>query len=505
MSRTTRRTFLATSAGALGSLLGSRDGLAQPGSIRVRRSVFSPSAPVADYREGVRVMKTRSATDPTSWVYQANMHGTYSPAPTGAVWNQCQHGSFFFLSWHRMYLYWFERIVRKACGNPAFALPYWNYTSTTASARQLPLAFRQAQFNGAPNALYNASRAPGMNSTTSPAQLPYSATLYSTAFAYTNFASAAGTGASFGGQALAAPAHFTGPHGQLEAQPHDVLHGLIGGSGDMGDPNRAARDPIFWLHHANIDRLWKRWLQQGGGRSDPTGNPAWMTTPFKFFDENGAAVTMKGEDILNTVGGLQYRYDDDPVVLGPVAAVAGAAPPAREKEKPVQSVATAEKTGVALGTRPVSVAIALKEPAKKAVERLAAAAPAAAVAHPIVLRLEDVTFDKQPGIYYEVYVNVPADQDDPDFHNGHYVGNLGFFAKFDGGHDEHGADGAKATAAFDISGLVRELAAQKKWDPDRVTVTFVPRGLEDENGHPLEVKTEAKIKVGKVTLNSPTE
>ena len=38
----------------------------------------------------------------------------------------------------------------------------------------------------------------------------------------------------------------------------------------MGDPLTAAQDPIFWLHHANIDRLWNHWLQQGGGRADPT-------------------------------------------------------------------------------------------------------------------------------------------------------------------------------------------------------------------------------------------
>ena len=43
----------------------------------------------------------------------------------------CQHQGWFFLPWHRMYLYFFERIVRAAvveAGGPAdFALPYWNY------------------------------------------------------------------------------------------------------------------------------------------------------------------------------------------------------------------------------------------------------------------------------------------------------------------------------------------------------------------------------------------
>ena len=37
---------------------------------------------------------------------------------------------------------------------------------------------------------------------------------------------------------------------------------LIGGL--MGDPHTATRDPVFWLHHANIDRIWWLWTQGGG-------------------------------------------------------------------------------------------------------------------------------------------------------------------------------------------------------------------------------------------------
>jgi Protein of unknown function (DUF_B2219)/Polyphenol oxidase middle domain len=227
-----------------------------------------------------------------------------------------------------------------------------------------------------------------------------------------------------------------------------------------------------------------------------------MNTAFKFFDEDGDPVEMKGSEVLNTVTQLQYRYDDEPVVLAPLAVAATAAPAA--KEKPVQTVATAEKTGVTLGDRPVHIPVALKAPAKAAVKRLTAAAPALSPDHALVLRLEDVTFDKQPGIYYEVYLNLPDDGEDPEFHNGHYVGNLGFFGKVPrDDKDEHGA--AKATHEFDISGVVRNLTGAKKWDPDRLTVTLVPRGLEDATGHPREVKTDAKIRVGKVTLNSPKD
>jgi tyrosinase-like protein len=40
----------------------------------------------------------------------------------------------------------------------------------------------------------------------------------------------------------------------------------MGIEGDLGSPATAARDPIFWLHHANIDRLWVRWTDPARGR-----------------------------------------------------------------------------------------------------------------------------------------------------------------------------------------------------------------------------------------------
>src|SRR5437867_4450868 len=70
---------------------------AQP---KLRRNIYSlynsnPNHPtIQAYRQGVAQMKTRSATDPTSWLYQANIHGTFAPTPwpAGAPWATCNHG-----------------------------------------------------------------------------------------------------------------------------------------------------------------------------------------------------------------------------------------------------------------------------------------------------------------------------------------------------------------------------------------------------------------------------
>nr|BAE48754.1 polyphenoloxidase [Agaricus blazei] len=40
---------------------------------------------------------------------------------------------------------------------------------------------------------------------------------------------------------------------------HDNIHVLVGGRGHMSDPSVAAFDPIFFLHHANVDRMIALW------------------------------------------------------------------------------------------------------------------------------------------------------------------------------------------------------------------------------------------------------
>ena len=42
---------------------------------------------------------------------------------------------------------------------------------------------------------------------------------------------------------------------------HNGLHGYIGGH--MGDPAISSFDPVFYLHHCNIDRLWAMWQLDG--------------------------------------------------------------------------------------------------------------------------------------------------------------------------------------------------------------------------------------------------
>jgi len=458
-----------------------------PGVPFVRRSVWSLEATDAwdavtsGYADAVAAMQARPVTDPTSWAFQAAIHGSYSPPPPGAAWNQCQHASWFFFPWHRMYVYYFEQIVRQAvvaAGGPAdWALPYWNYTAP-GPANTLPPAFRQQtrQVNGQPqpNPLYTTHRAPGVNQG---AGLPARQTSYAYAFGFTNF-----TGLptpSFGG-GQAPPTHFSHFTGALENQPHNVVHDLLGGAtvgqcqgGWMSDPTCAAQDPIFWLHHTNIDRLWTNWLAQHGGRANPT-TQRWLTQKFTFYGADGKPVTMTAADVLDTVTQLDYKYDDQPPRVAQQlrvrAAMTSTSPP--PPAGPPRLVAATDQA-VSLSGNRTSVPLPLPAAARGAVESLAAAQTPAS--H-LVLNVEGIQAPDHPGGVYEVHLNLPSDAD-PATDDSFFVGTISFFGT--GHHDpgEQPETGPGVSHSFDISGLVDTLRSEGRWDPSTATVTFVAVGL----------------------------
>src|SRR5215210_909105 len=174
--------------------------------MNIRRNIYSlsPDGPeTAALREGVGAMQSRPPTDPTSWIYQANIHGSFD-APSNEtarrLWNQCQHQSFFFLSWHRMYLFYFERILREASGEEDLALPYWDYANS--AHRALPIAFREPADES--NPLFVQERDRDINRG---GLLPEPFVQHRRAFGLVNF-TAPTSRLSFGGPTVPSPQHF---------------------------------------------------------------------------------------------------------------------------------------------------------------------------------------------------------------------------------------------------------------------------------------------------------
>ena len=321
----------------------------------VRRNVWDLgeawAAPILWYARGVKAMQQRPLTEPTSWRFYAAIHGidrtlwrelgylSSSESPPSAqvrakFWSQCQHGSWYFLPWHRGYLLAFEAVVRDAIvglGGPAdWALPYWNYFKSGQAA--LPAAFASRTWPDADgdNPLWVAARNgpeddPGnvyvdLNDVNLDA-------LNEPEFSGT----ASGGSRGFGGVDTGFM-HGGPQHGQLEAQPHDQVHGDVGGPpqdpGLMSDPDTAGLDPIFWLHHANIDRLWEVW-RRADGHLDPD-SPKWLGGPaaggeraFAMPMPGGATKTYTPQDV-DDLATLDYGYDDYTAdgVTAPAPAVA---------------------------------------------------------------------------------------------------------------------------------------------------------------------------------------
>jgi tyrosinase len=431
----------------------------------VRKNIWTlPSGDrtVEEYAQAVAIMQGRPASDPTSWTYQAAMHGTHAQS-VRPLWNGCQHGTWFFVAWHRMFIYYFEQIVRAAVvqagGSADWSLPFWDYGAGGQQAT-LPTAFRGQTVNGHPNSLFESARAPGINSGLA---LPPAVASATQALRAGRF-----TGTSQFGGGRTAVAQFSNSTGELEAQPHNVVHDAVGGNGGlMADPDAAAADPIFWVHHANIDRLWFIW--SGPRHPNPT-DPRWTAQTFTFFDAHGQRVSKTPADVVDIVGQLGYTYEVAPPAKPaptPEDAVTATEPPEGEPE-----LVGASATGVRLVGAPASVTLQIDPQAH------AAALAAAGVPAPqrVLLSVEDIEAERNPGTVYGIYVNLPADAS-ADVAEAHHAGNVSFFG-VERARNPRGDEPAHSLrVVHDITELTQSLAAQGEWDGRHVDVTFRPLGL----------------------------
>ena len=257
------------------------------------------------YARAVGVMHSRPPKDPTSWAAQAALH------------RACPRGTWFFLPWLRMQLWYFERIVRaivvEGGGPPDWALPFWSYGDGPESA-VLPRAFALRELpDGAPNPLFrpDGERAACLNAGR---PMPEAVTSAARALAARTFSPGLG-----GDPGVPGDAAVPRPPGLLEAQPHDSVIAVLG-------PN-AVLDPVLPLHLANIDRLWEVWLARGEGRANPAQFD-WTDRAFCFPDSDGRPRSvMCGQ--VGDLANLDYAYSGvpSPVRLSATWPKCSAAPP----------------------------------------------------------------------------------------------------------------------------------------------------------------------------------
>jgi tyrosinase len=420
-----------------------------------RRSIASlalNSPTLNSYRKAVAVMKALAAADPRNWTKQAQIH-----------LNHCPHGNWYFLPWHRAYLHAFEKLCQQLSGDANFALPYWDWTANP----QLPAAFATPTYNGQPNPLFDNTRSSQTVTVPSSVAGP---SVMSPIYAETNFQAFGSTMPT--GQNSTAPTwqRANGSYGSLEGGPHNAVHGII--SGNMGT-YMSPLDPIFWLHHCNIDRIWNRWNNLGRVN---TTNSLWRNFAFNgnFVLPSAAGTMPYNPNVTSVLSILElgYRYD------APLMAMLSAFPllaKVIDLEKPVQT-AQASITGPAKINTALSTKVALSPPQLQALntsirpmaELLANTTKEARAPGRVIAKIYDIEPPTQGNASVRVFVNCPYLSADTPTEDRHYAGSFSFFGT---GHDGHPG---KLSYLIDITNTVAKLQHAGEGVSNEIDIQLMP-------------------------------
>jgi tyrosinase len=459
--------FAAT--GGCASLIGEA---AAQAALPVRRSVtdLPLNDPILEaLREGVRRMKAAPATDPLRWAALSAIHGV------GDVINRCAHGNWYFLPWHRAYLLMYERLIRNLTGFQQFALPYWDWTSN----RQLPEAFAQATSGGRPNPLHEPSRTMQPLTEEVVGQRVMSEILGAAAFEQLGSVRPQG-------QNSTDPIWIgrrTGPAATLERTPHNIVHTRVGGLlRTAGSP----LDPIFLMHHCNVDRIWAAW--RAAGHEDST-EPLWLDMAFQnhFFNVDGSPFSPRVRDLLDPARlGYSYGTGTPTMSASPsVSALAGLVTqvlsggqgpgirvfriaPSESVAAPAPFEATVALDRTLLGQvvrrPPVPTGMAVDLELR---QELAARGTRALV----ILRNVDVGDGEE--LYYRVFVDCGYLSADTPITDSHYVSTFGFFAHGrHAGHGGHGGD--RASILLDFTDALQRVHGNAPVVPGSIRVQVLP-------------------------------
>lgn len=361
------------------------------GPLRVRRSIYDAmNDPVwlKNYQDAIAALRKLPYDDPRSWCRQANVH-CYNCSGGGSTVEV--HLNYQFLPWHRAYLYFYEKILGELIHDPSFALPYWDWNAANApdckAHFQLPPPYaksssslfdknreRRATNEQMRPRLVGAGRVNGII-IDNPTQLDF----------------AGGPVNNSEDSAL-----WPGPHG--------VVHNYVGlqlpdpKNVDMGSLASAARDPIFFAHHANIDRIWDGWWNYNG-RPDYTTD--FLDQTFTFYDEKKQWVEIRARDVFDPAL-LHFRYE----------------PPSKCTVALPQNASAGD---VQLKLEPKTVPAEIRGAAAPGPEMKGVPAAVSFEGKRVVLHIDDVRVSEQKDAAVAVFLNLPNANASTDFEDPHFV------------------------------------------------------------------------------------
>jgi hypothetical protein len=486
-------------------------------------------AKVAALKRAVTRMKDRNSRPLTSadfrqsWVYWANTHGYFGTGPrasgtaaafkatanqrcsgltgtmfqrcvsyyahvtdyslpndggiTAKVWGMCQHGNLQFFPWHRIYLKYMERTLRKFSGDPKFALPYWDYSDNKGpdGGVALPVMVRGSASS---NSLVDTFRTPGLNTNVTDID-PFDADA-TQAFDFDIFTPFSQT---------------------IEQQPHGTMHCGTGTgcqAPDIGIVPVAGLDPVFYMHHANIDRLWQCWMvrKANGATIDLAwakanlGMPqSWFDQVWNFVDENGQPVSMKVSALFEP-GGIDYKYDQ---VTNCVPAQEGVPQPESVSTAPAER-ATVRTSNVSLRGQARSIPLApstLEGPEPRLPE------PVQVEPGRTVLILQDVRVEGgNPGLTYRIHLSRNSDPS-----RRVYVATINWFGILNGHHTSDSPDGPRGHSLlfYDVTDELAQLGNPSDSD---VAVTFEPTRSGEDRESPQPSASAGTVTVGSIRIQT---
>ncbi|RHW18177.1 hypothetical protein D1610_06750 [Sphingomonas gilva] len=230
----------------------------------------------------------KSRAGAMAWDKNAEIHSRRCGVPSGEI-----HRTLHFLPWHRAFLWATERNLQHAIGDETVSLAYWHWPvlgAVPASFRATPLAHDRTRLD-----------------------------LFAHEYAFQSAMDSAEhyvgkieeregwpvvTQLGFGGYDV-----VPGPLSVLEGTPHGSVHNALGK--DMGNIKWSPRDPLFFGHHANLDRMWETWRgasHSARRRTEPWQDRLFAETVFEFFDlATGKTRNLRVAEVSETAA-LGYRY-----------------------------------------------------------------------------------------------------------------------------------------------------------------------------------------------------
>ncbi|KAL7088903.1 hypothetical protein ACP275_13G156600 [Erythranthe tilingii] len=448
-----------------------------PTTMRVRPAAhLADKAYVAKFNRAMELMRALPDDDPRSFKQQAAVHcaycdGAYDQAGFPNLELQV-HNSWLFFPFHRYYLFFFERILGKLIDDPTFAMPYWNYDSPAGMT--IP-----AMYTNPSSALYDKLRNQGhqppalidlnfsgSGTITAEQQIKRNLTVM-----YRQMVSNSKTSRLFFGSAYRRGEDPNPGSGSVENIPHGPVHVWTGdptqpNGENMGNFYSAGRDPIFYAHHSNIDRMWSLWKGLGGRRQDIT-DPDFLDASFLFYDENGQMVRVKTRDCLdNTKLGYTYQEVEIPwlksrptpkvsSVLKKLKKLGKAKAAAAETHRPPKEVLPAKLDKV--------LKIMVKRPKKKRSKKEKDELEE-------ILIIQGIELERDVYAKFDVYINDEDDETSTE-ENTEFAGS---FVNVPHKH-KHGKK-IKTQLRLSITDILEDLDAE---DDEHVLVTLVPTNAGD--------------------------